>query len=60
MQQQNIQEKWWKPLQDTEFDILPVKPDDNEDTVIDVSNNVVAEEKNVVEELIDELKPKSM
>jgi hypothetical protein len=53
LQQQNIHEKWWKPLENTDFDILPIQHDEEE--VIDLSQNIV-EEKDVVEELIDELK----
>ena len=59
MQQQNIHEKWWKPLQNTDIDLLPIKPDVEEELQYDVSQNVV-EEKTVAEELIDELKTKSL
>jgi len=59
LQQQNIQEKWWKPLANTEVDILPIEPDKEENPIDDVSQNTILEEKKtVVESLVDELKPK--
>jgi len=61
LQQQNIQEKWWKPLANTEIDILPIEPDNDEedDIPIDLSQNVKNEEpKTAAESLIDDLKVK--
>jgi hypothetical protein len=59
LQQQNIQEKWWKPLANTEVDIFPIEPDQEEKPIDDVSQNTFLEEKKTVaESLIDELKPK--
>ena len=60
LQQQNIQEKWWKPLANTEIDILPIEPDNDEDDIpIDLSQNVKNEEpKTAAESLIDDLKVK--
>jgi len=50
MQQQNIQEKWWKPLENIEFNLETPEP------ILDISQNpVVAPEKTIVEELIEEL-----
>jgi hypothetical protein len=60
LQQQNIQEKWWKPLANTEIDILPIEPDKDEDDIpIDLSQNVKNEDpKTAAESLIDDLKVK--
>ena len=65
LQQQNIHEKWWKPLQHTNIDLIPINPEDDNKTEnntknIDVSQNIINEpEKTIEESLIDDLKPKS-
>lgn len=54
MQQQNIQEKWLKPLN---INLLDDVVDEEPDIIVDLSNNVL--EKTIVDELIEELQPKS-
>ena len=66
MQQQNIAEKWWKPLQDVDISLDQQEEDQEEDQqeeekhkagIIDISQCPVPvpEEKTVVQELIEEL-----
>lgn len=58
MQQQNIAEKWWKPLQNVEFALAEEAAPDEPMIISDISQchvPVVPEEKTVVQELLEEL-----
>jgi hypothetical protein len=62
MQQQNIAEKWWKPLQNVEFALTkeaapdaPMKISDISQCPIPIPVPIVPEEKTVVQELLEEL-----
>ena len=54
MQQQNIQEKWWKPLQNEDYKVV----ESHDEPTLDISQCsvvLIPQEKTVVQELIEEL-----